>query len=186
MVEDRIGYRYAKSLFDLAKEKQILEDVREDMALIHQVCIENRDFLVMLKSPLINGDKKLKVLRSIFSKKFTSDFTQLLMDIIVKKGREKFLDYVAKSFLQLYDIEKHIQRGKLISAKPLSNEQVEQIKAEVAKETGDTFELEMEVDPSLIGGFVLKIGDKLFDGSIATSLRQLKQDFRKNTYIKQF
>lgn len=186
MVEDRIGYRYAKSLFDLAKKKQILEDVREDMALIHQVCVSNRDFRVMLKSPLIKGDKKLKVIKSIFDSKFTSDFSKILMEIIVRKGREKFLDYVAKSFLQLYDIEKHIQRGKLISAKPLSAEQVDQIKAKVEKETGDTFEVELEIDPSLIGGFVLKIGDKLFDGSIATSLRQLKQDFRKNTYIKQF
>jgi F-type H+-transporting ATPase subunit delta len=88
--------------------------------------------------------------------------------------------------LELYDRDKHIQRGKLISAQPMSDEQIAAIKKEVEKETGDTFEMDVEVDPELIGGFVLHIGDRLFDGSVASSLRKLKQDFKKNTYIKQF
>jgi len=186
MIEDRIGYRYAKSLFDLAKEKNLLEEVKDDMAVIHGVSEQSREFRTMLSSPLISASKKEAILAAIFGGKLESDFTKHLIDIIVRKGRERYLDNAAKSFLELYDREKHIQRGVLTSAVTLSEEQVAAIKAQVEKETGDTFEMDVEVDPELIGGFVLKIGDRLFDGSVASSLRKLKQDFQENTYIKQF
>ncbi len=186
MIEDRIGYRYAKSIFDLAKEKNMLEEVREDMSLIHETSVANRDFRSMLDSPLIPARKKEVILKAIFKDKFGSEFTRLLISILVRKGRERYLDNAAKSFLQLYDIAKHIQRGKLVSAAPLSAEQIAAIKEEVHKETGDQFEMEVEVDPTLIGGFVLHIGDRLFDGSIASSLRKLEQEFSDKSYIKQF
>lgn len=186
MIEDRIGYRYAKSLFDLAKEKNMLEEVRDDMAVIHEVSEQSREFRVMLSNPVINVSRKEAILRAVFGESLESDFTRHLVNIIVRKGRERYLDNAAKSFLELYDRDKHIQRGKLISAQPMSDEQIAAIKKEVEKETGDTFEMDVEVDPELIGGFVLHIGDRLFDGSVASSLRKLKQDFNKNTYIKQF
>lgn len=186
MIEDRIGYRYAKSIFDLAKEKNLLDEVKEDMSVIHEISEGSREFRVMLSSPLINVTKKEAILRSVFRDSLKSEFTKQLVNIIVRKGRERYLDNAAKSFLELYDRDKHILRGKLISAKPLSDEQVVAIRKQVEKETGDSFEMETEIDPELIGGFVLKIGDKIFDGSIASSLRKLQQDLTNKTYIKQF
>jgi F-type H+-transporting ATPase subunit delta len=186
MIDDRIGYRYAKSLFDLAKEKNLLEEVKVDMELIHLTSVQSRDFRSMLNSPLISPKKKRTILQAIFKDKFDTDFTKLLVEIMVRKGRERYIDNAAKAFLQLYDLEKHIQRGKLISAMPLTDAQIAEIRKEVEKETGDDFEMDVEIDPALIGGFVLKIGDQLFDGSIASSLRKLEQEFQTNTYIKQF
>ncbi len=186
MVEDRIGYRYAKSLFDLAKEKNVLEQVWEDMGMIHETAEGSRDFVLMLNSPLIASSKKEAILHQLFKGKYSSDITEMLVDIIVHKGRERYLDNVAKAFLVLYDAEKHIQRGKLTSAEPMSEAQIAEIKKIVEKQTGDTFEIDVEVDPSLIGGFILSIGDKLFDGSVSTKLREIKQEFVQNTYIKKF
>ena len=186
MVEDRIGYRYAKSLFELAKEKDLLEPVRADMNMIHETAEASRDFVLMLKSPLIPASKKEAILHSLFKDKLSSNFSELLINIIVRKGRERYLDNVAKAFLVLYDVEKHIQRGKLISAEPLEEAQIAEIKKIVEQQTGDSFEIDIEVDPSLIGGFILKIGDKLFDGSVSNQLREIKQDFVQNTYIKKF
>lgn len=186
MIDDRIGYRYAKSLFDLAKEKNLLEEVKVDMELIHLTSVQNRDFRSMLNSPLISPGKKKTILEAIFKGKFGTEFTKRLVEIMIRKGRERYVDNAAKAFLQLYDLEKHIQRGKLISAMELSDTQIAAIKKEVEKETGDDFEMDVEVDPTLIGGFVLRIGDRIFDGSIASSLRKLEQEFQTNTYIKQF
>lgn len=184
MVEDRIGLRYAKSLYGLAQEKGVLDAVRNDMALIHDVCVQNRDFVQMLQSPLIRRDIKGRVIKAIFADKFTHDFSMQLAEIMLRKGRERYFDNIAKAFLELHDAANRVRHGKLISASPLSESQLAQIRAYLEKQNGETFDLELEVDPSLIGGFVLKVGDTLFDGSISRSLRKLDQDFKKNAYIR--
>ena len=185
MVEDRIGYRYAKSVFELAKEKGILEEVREDMIMIDSACDE-RDFLLFLKSPLINARKKQKVVDAVFKGQYSSELTPHLVEIVIRKHREQYLHYVATSFLELYDREKHITRGELVSAAPLSDAQLTEIKKIIEEKTGDSFDFVQTIDPELIGGFILKVGGQLFDGSIASSLQQLSQEFSQNTYIRKY
>lgn len=184
MVEERIGYRYAKSIFDLAKEQNLLDEVKGDMDLLHTVCEQNKDFVLMLKSPLIQVDKKRKVLNQIFGDNFSSKLTPLLIEIVLKKHREAYIDFIAEGYIRLYDVEKHLSHVTIVSAKEMDQAQLDQIKTIVEKQTGDTVDLIVKIDPALIGGFTLKIGDKLFDGSIASRLRKVKQDFEKNTYIK--
>ena len=186
MIEDRIGYRYAKSLFDLSKEKNILEEVHQDMNLIHNTCEGSPDLVAFLESPLIGADKKREAVKSIFGDKVRSQVTQLLLDMIIQKNREMYLDNVAKAFVLLYDIERKIQRGELISAMPLSPEVVAQVKAMVEQKTGKQFEITTKIDESIIGGFILKVGDRLFDGSIASRLSELSHEFRKNQYIREY
>ncbi|MFK7969408.1 MAG: ATP synthase F1 subunit delta [Bacteroidia bacterium] len=186
MVEDRIGYRYAKSIFDLAKEKNMLEDVHADMAYIHEVCMTSPDFVRVLESPIINEGKKNSILKEVVGKHMQSDMTKLLTDQIVRKGRERYLDNMAKAFVQLYDLEKHISHAVLTSATPLTDDQVSKIKAQLAKQTGDTIDLVVKVDESLLGGFVLKLGDQLFDGSVASGLRKLRQEFGDSSFERKY
>jgi len=178
MVEDRIGYRYAKSAFELAQENKVLEDVHSDMGLFLEVCEQNRDFVSLLDSPIIKGDKKQQVIDAIFGKLFKSELMKLLVAMIVRKGREKYIPNVAESFNQMYDHAKGIGRGTIISAVALSDDQVKEIQRTLESTTGKSFELNEEVDPSLIGGFVLKVGDTLFDGSIGAALRRAKQSLK--------
>lgn len=186
MVEDRIGYRYAKSIFDLAKEKDMLEDVHADMAYIHEVCISSPDFVRVLESPIINAGKKGTILGEVVGKHMKSEMTKLLTKQIVTKGRERYLDNMAKAFVELYDIENHITHATLTSAVPLSDAQVTEIKEKLAKQTGDTIDLDVKVDDKLLGGFVLKLGDQLFDGSIASGLRKLRQEFGDSSFEKKY
>ncbi len=176
MVEDRIGYRYAKSAFSLALEHQELEAVRDDMSMIHDLCHDSREFSNMLVSPIISGKKKLEVLELIFDGKFRTTMVPLLVQMIVQKGRESFLPNVTEAFLGMYDEAKGILRGVLTSASELSAATVEDVKAAMEKSTGKSFEMTTEVDPDLIGGFKLTVGDRLFDGSLSSSLRKLKQE----------
>ncbi|MCB9231102.1 MAG: ATP synthase F1 subunit delta [Bacteroidia bacterium] len=183
MIELRLGNRYAKSILELAKEKGELKDVYQDFLLIEQVCAQNSDFVAMLKSPLIFSDKKQNIINLVFGPHFKSKITRMFVEIIVSKKREPYLRDIAQVFLDLHDKEKNITRGVLTSASPLTPAQKAQVLAQVEKDLGTTFELEEKVDPELIGGFVLRVGDLLYDGSISSSIRKLKQEFEKNPYI---
>ena len=175
MVEDRIGYRYAKSIFDLAKEKKVLDEVKGDMEVIRDTVQGSRELSLLLNSPLVSSLKKKTVIAKIFDKGLETDMSKYLVDIIASKGREKYIPHIAQGFLDLYDKEHRVLRGVLTSATKVPAATAKKIKAEVEKQLNTTFEMDQEVDPELIGGFTLKVGDKLFDGSVASSLRKLKR-----------
>lgn len=177
MVEDRIGYRYAKSLFDLAVEKGEVKKAGTDMELLRDTIAGSRDLATFLKSPLIDSTRKQKIIDRIFQGKFQSVLTEKLLNMVIRKGREMYLPQLAEAFLRLYDKQQNIQRGVLSSAVVLSDTQVAEIKSAMEKEIGSKLELVQAINPDLIGGFVLKIDDILFDGSVSGSLRRLKQQF---------
>ncbi|MEZ4772072.1 MAG: ATP synthase F1 subunit delta [Bacteroidia bacterium] len=180
MVEDRIGYRYANAVFKLAEERNMIPAVKEDMALILDIHTNNRDFANFLKTPIVSSPAKEKIIKKVFAGRLKTEIVDHLVQLITKKGREMYLPATASSFLAICDKYYGVVRGKLISASVLDKATVAAIKAEVEKETGGTFEMEQEVDPALIGGFVLNMGDNLFDGSVVTALRKIKQEFSKN------
>ncbi len=183
MIEVKLGDRYAWSIYELAVTKGELPAVHADFELIEQVCNQNPDFVLMLKSPLVNADAKQKILNKIFGGKL-STITSTLIEIIVRKGREKYLRDIAIRFNDRFDKQNNITRGVITSAAPLGAEQKARICKVVEEGLKTSFVLEEKVDPNLIGGFSLKVGDYLIDASVATSLRKLSQEFDKNPYIK--
>ncbi|RMG27863.1 MAG: ATP synthase F1 subunit delta [Bacteroidetes bacterium] len=176
MVEDRIGYRYARSLFELANEKGVMPQAHADMLLLHQACRDSRDLTLFLQSPLVYATKKQQVLDKIFEGKLSSDFSKNLISIMVRKGREMYLPYVAKAFLELYDKANHIVRGLLTTAVPLEDADYQKIRKVIEEKTQASFEVETRTEPALIGGFTLKIGDQFFDGSVASAIRKIKRE----------
>ncbi len=183
MIEIRLGDRYAKSIYELAVELKQVDAVRDDFILIDSVCMQNRDFRLLLSSPIVHVGKKKAIIRQIFEGKL-SEVTANLLEIILRKHREKYLHDIAQRYLALYDKRHNIIRGKIVSATPLQPEQRQAIIDLVKSELKTDFRLTEEVDPELIGGFRLLVGDRLFDGSIATRLRELQQEFKNNPYVK--
>jgi F-type H+-transporting ATPase subunit delta len=177
MVEGRIGYKYAKPLFEQAEEDGTLEQLRQDMETIRDTCEQSRELGSFLKSPVVNAAKKKAVLEAIFGKSMKSEKTVSYLDFIVEHGREDFLPDIASTFLKLYDDSRGIVRGTLTSATPLDDATIAGIKRKVEQEMGGTFYLETKTDPAMLGGFTLEIGDRYFDGSVTTALRRLKQEF---------
>ncbi|MEL6191863.1 MAG: ATP synthase F1 subunit delta [Bacteroidota bacterium] len=176
MVEDRIGYKYAKSIYSLAEEKKALKDVHADMQLLQETISESRELRNFLESPIIKTEAKEEVLTKIFGKEFKSEISTTLLQLLVRKGREAFLPHVASSFLDMYDKAHKIIRGVLTSAQKIPAAMLKKIVKAVEDKTGGKFEVSTEVNPDLIGGFTLKIDDQLFDGSVSSSIRRLKQD----------
>jgi F-type H+-transporting ATPase subunit delta len=184
MIEIRLGDRYAKSILGLAQEMNLVAETRNDFALIQDVCEQNRDFVNMLKSPLIHSSKKQAIIDEVFKGKL-SKITQNFIQVVIRHGREKYLRDIAIRFLQQYDNLKNITRGVITSAAPLTDDQRSKVQKLVAKENHSEFVLSEEIDAELIGGFTLRVGDFLFDGSLASRLHELNQEFDNNPYVKQ-
>jgi F-type H+-transporting ATPase subunit delta len=186
MSEFRVASRYAKSLLDLAQEQGKLEEVNNDMQLFEKVGKENREFLLLLKNPIITHDKKLSILKAIFKGK-VNDLTLAIFEIIVKKQREAILFSVSKEFHNLYNKVKGIDNAEVISATPLTEQLRSKFKEIIKREFGKEVELHEKVDKDLIGGYILKVGDRQIDESIKGKLQMLKREFSFNTpYVKEF
>jgi F-type H+-transporting ATPase subunit delta len=183
MPNPRLAGRYAKSLIGLSVEKGQLEQVFADMLWLKEVCKNSRDFINLLRSPIVKPDKKEKILAAITGGKIsglTSEFNKLL----VVKGRESYLPEIITAFISQYKEYKNIYTVKLTSAAPLSDTIRNSIKEQVKRSSGyQNIELEEKVDDKLIGGFVLQLGDKLVDASIAYNLKNIARQFENNDFI---
>lgn len=176
MSEITVASRYAKSLIDLALEKDTLEATKQDMAFFVQTLKANAQLQAVLRNPIISHDKKIKVLHAIFNDKVSAS-TDAFFKIMVNKSRGELLYPTAQEVINQYNIKKNIINATVVSATPLSEENRAQIVAEVKNIGGSEVILQEKVDPALIGGFVLTVGDRQIDTSVASSLHKLKKEF---------
>ncbi|MBL7923101.1 MAG: ATP synthase F1 subunit delta [Bacteroidia bacterium] len=185
MVETKVARRYAKSLLGLAQERDLTEKVYADMELINATCQASRDFVTLLRNPIVQGDKKEAVLKALFGPKF-NDLSNEFINIIIRKGRENHLDAIAAEFISLYKESKGIVIAYVTTATPMDAALRETIMGMVRKSKGDKVELVEKVDPSLIGGFILRVGDEQHNTSVSRKLKQLKNEFGVNLYVKEY
>lgn len=183
MQNPRLGTRYAKSLIDLASERGQLETAYTDMLYLQEVTKQSRDFLNLLRSPVVKGETKIKIVTAVTAGKI-SELTAAFIKLLINKGRESNLPEVITAFINQYKDVKGIHTVKLTTALPISDAVKNQIVAQV-KNTSDmkNIELETEVDPDIIGGFVLQAGDKMVDASISYDLREISKQFENNDFI---
>lgn len=183
MIVSPVAYRYARSLMLLAQEKGEVEAVREDMLLVATTCAENRDLVVMLTSPVIKADSKNKVLGRVFGGQI-GHITERFIAILVRKGRESLLAEIAEGVQNVYRQENSILMAEVRSAIPLSDEARAQVrKMAEDRHPGKTMLLNETVDPGLIGGVVIRIGDEQIDASVSRRLSDLRRKFSENPYI---
>lgn len=181
MSVSKLAGRYAKSLIDLAQEQGKLETILGDIQAF-KAANENRDMYMMLKSPIINTTKKGNIITEIFGESF-DEMTMAFTKIILTKGREEFIPEICEEFINQYRSIKNITTAIVTSAAPLKEETLEKIKNKIRSEMtqgGGTVEIETKVDASLLGGFVIEVGDSLYDASVATRLNKLKKELTSN------
>ena len=183
MVNPRLATRYAKSLLDLSIERGELENVYQDMLILLQITKGNRDFVAVLRSPVISSDKKIKIIEAVTNGKI-SELTASFNRLLINKAREAGLEEIADAFVKQYKQYKNIHTVKLTTAAPISDALKNDIISQV-RSTSDmqNIELETYVDESLIGGFTLQAGDKLVDGSISHELKQISKQFDNNDFV---
>ena len=183
MTDSKAVSRYVKSLLNLAVVNGVLEEVHADMKSFGRVVSENRPLLNVLRSPIVKHYKKRNVLNALFQDRF-NNLTMSFFRIITEKNREELLPQIAKEFHNAYNEHHGIGKASVITAVPLDNELREEILAVAKKVLGKpNVELKEEVDPAIIGGFVLNAESQQIDSSIKHKLKILQLNFNNNTQL---
>lgn len=178
MDHSKITVRYAKALFELAKERSLLEVVKKDVELIFQLCNESIEFKSFLESPIIKTSQKIKLLNSLFSENIHEQSMNFIR-LVTENKRESHLQGICRNILTLYRNEQGIKTAVLTSAVTLDRTLTTQIAQQLEKELKAKVELSGKVNPELIGGFILRVDDRQLDASVATQLQKIKQRLLK-------
>ena len=185
MKSTRLTLRYAKSLLNLSIKQNCLDKTLVDMNYIKEVCSKNKDLVLLLKSPVVKTDKKTLILSSIFSTS-VSEITMSFIAIITNKKREMYLQGIAESFISLYKNYSNIETVTITTPQPLDEKTKLEVLEFVKKNGKKNIEMKELINQELIGGMIIKIGDKELDASILRKIKNLKKLFNKNLYIQDY
>lgn len=169
----KAAIRYAKSLLDLALEKGNLDSVAGDMNFFSQTLENNPELGRLLNSPIIEGGKKIEVFKSVFGQ--FEPVTMSFFELVTTNGREGVLPQIAKTFEAEVKAHKGIVPIELVTAVALDDATRKTILAKVDEHVTGTLEVKETIDAELIGGFIVKMGDKQIDASVSNQLNNLKQ-----------
>lgn len=167
--------RYAKALLELALDQDKLALVEADMLQLIKMSEEVHDFHVFINSPLIQIDKKVAVIHSIF--KDFNEVTLKFLALVTNNGREGAMIEIAKQFIAQLMSHRGIVPVTIISAQQLEDNTKAEILSKINSVVNGTPLITEEVDASLIGGFIIRMGDQQIDASVATQLQRMKQQF---------
>lgn len=182
MRNTKVAYRYAKSILQLAAERNETERVEQDFALLLAALQENRELRVFLRSPVVKGDTKEKTLLAIFGEHL-GELLKSFIKILTTKGREALLPEIAESFVEQIRQSKGIMSASITLASPLADTERTAFNDLVkALNEGGEVRITEEVNPEIIGGFILKVEDKMVDASVSGRLKALRRNYSKNLY----
>ena len=175
----RAAIRYAKAVLQHANDTNATQQVFDDMKAVDQTIAASKELRNMLKSPIIKGEDKKQALLTIFKEQ--SDTTQGLINVLVDNKRSDILRGVSQSFISLYNEAKGVKVAQVTSAVALTSELESKILAKVKDLTGSNHvTIENTIDESIIGGFILRVGDIQYNTSIANQLGNIKREFSKS------
>ena len=176
MNDSKISVRYSRAIFQSALEKKILDKVNQDMIFISEICkmAEMKEFLT---SPIITPSKKEAIFHSILGDN-VEKITLSLIDLIVKNGRETFIPAIARNFIHETKKFKGITESQLTTAVKVDDKVKKQITDLISGVFKTQVDLKENIDPEIIGGFILRIDDNYIDASIKNKLRKIKKELK--------
>jgi F-type H+-transporting ATPase subunit delta len=176
MAQGRIAHRYAEALITTADELHLRQAVSDDLLLIQRIIKESHDFVLFLKSPVINKEKKQAVFKATFSSA-VQPLTFQFLTLLIEKEREDALPAIIDAFLKLQDENLGIIHVYVKTAAMLSQQQSAQLKERFESYSKKKVVIDQSEEKDLIGGFVARIGDTVFDGSVKQQLKMLRKRF---------
>ncbi|MBS1990862.1 MAG: ATP synthase F1 subunit delta [Cyanobacteria bacterium SZAS LIN-3] len=169
-----IASKYAEAVLDLAGNLKSEDRVLDEIKLVSDVIASDREMTIIINHPAIDSAEKKRFLSGLFEGKI-SELTANLIGLLADKRRLDLIPFIETGYRELLNKRKNIVSASLVCAERLADTQVANIKAQLAEHLGKTLELEVRVDPSLIGGVVLKMGDQVIDGSLNGQLKALEK-----------
>ncbi len=179
----RAAKRYAKGLMQFATETGKGAEINREMIDLKNSIQSSRELAQFLSSPVLDSRRKNTIAKELF--KGFSPATQNFIKLVIDQRREGLLKQIATQFNQIYDHSNNVRTAEVISASELNDELVQEIlsKAKAKMGEGFTYKIENKVNPDLIGGFILRVGDKQIDSTVRARLNKLKKEFEINDYV---
>jgi len=171
----RAAIRYAKAILDIAQTSEKADAVNVDMKSIVNAIAESAELKDFLTSPIIKKEVKKSALSEIFSN--VQNETNSLFHLLFENKRFEILESIAKEYNNLFDVSQGVEVAKVTTAFPITPELETKVLAKIATFSNKKITIENIVDPAIIGGFILRIGDKQFNASVASKLSELKREF---------
>lgn len=170
-----VAKRYAKSIFSLAKERGFLDSTFEEITIINEIFNVNKDLINFITNPVVNFDKKKKIIEIVFSDNLES-FSKSILYFIIENKRANLITQIFEEFNILYRKEKNILQIDLITAKKAS----ESLKSSIIKKfgMGSDVLLREKIDKSILGGILIKSENKQFDSTVINSINKIKSNFK--------
>ncbi len=175
MAGTRAAIRYAKAILDIAQVNNSTQAVNSDMTSIVNAIKDSAELKDFLQSPIIKGEIKFSSSNEIFTS--AQKETKGLFQLLLVNKRFELLNDVALQFNALYDELNGIEVAKVTTAVPMTSELESKVLAKIASFSNKKITIENIVDPAIIGGFILRMGDKQYNASVANSLQNLKREF---------
>ncbi|WP_199623553.1 F0F1 ATP synthase subunit delta [Paenibacillus alkalitolerans] len=170
--------RYAKALFEVAKDKGAIEETQAQLAAVAEAIGGNAEVRAFFDHPNIGSDVKIRALKDAVGGK-VSDHVMNALQLLVERGRGSAISAVLSAYISIADEALGRAKASVTSAFELTEEQQDEIARQFSALTGKKITVEPAVDPSLLGGVRIRIGDTLYDGSLATQLAEMERSFNK-------
>lgn len=178
MLAGGVAKRYAQALYELAVEKNQLESLEKELLQIASVLETSEDLSKILYNPRVDAQEKIAFLEQLFKGQL-SELTANFLGVVVEKSREMYLISMINEYVRLADEARNIAKATVYSAFKLNNKVLAQLKDKLAKITCKDTVLETVVQPELIGGIVVRIGDKVYDASVKNNLGRLRDQLKQ-------
>lgn len=173
-----ISVRYARALLKCATGLKLEDQVYKEMQTLSKSFFEVPELRFTIDNPMLSKDKKLKIVATACGDNIC-ELTKKFVELVLNEDREKTLQFMAASYITLYRKQKNIIRGSLTTAAPVSQETEDKMRRMVESKTHGTVEFNTEVDPNIIGGFILEYDTYRMDASVKTKLSNILTQLKK-------
>jgi F-type H+-transporting ATPase subunit delta len=179
-----VARRYALALYQEAEAQGAVDRIDDDVQALRETLDGSRELVALFESPVVARERKEAVVRRLFDGKL-GDLTLRFVGLLFEKEREDLLPAVVRAYGALRDDRLGLVEAHVRTARPLGYEEAQELEQALARRTGKQVRLRMEVDPALLGGLVVRIGDRVFDRSVRHQLKTLREQFHTRAYLSQ-
>ncbi len=183
MLTNQLAIRYAKAIYEIAVENAVLKEIGAQLNSVQETIASQEDLADFMYHPHIKPEAKKEVLEKIFKGQLADEVYKFLM-LLVDKRREGLLKQIAAEYEVLANVEQNILEADVVVARPLSQEQEAKLVKKFSDTTGKRVVIKTKIDSSILGGVIVKIGDKLIDGSVIRQMQVLKRNLLINEAAK--
>ncbi len=166
--------RYASALFELAEADNLLDQVAADITLLRTMIDDSADLRRLIRSPAISRQDQGRAMAAILDKTEVSDLVRRLVGLVAQNRRLFILRNIIESYLAMLAARRGETTAKVVSAQELSDQQQRDLETVLKQAVGNQVAIDAQVDPTLLGGMVVKVGSRMVDSSLKTKLQQLK------------